>query len=160
MRNWPCRPQILVTILPQDHSKFITGHLLLLFPRPQRKPSDDLRYTFRRKYERISRRGRPKGLCGFPVEMCAFSLYNWRFSRSDHCGKRVWSERRVFIPLKFPSCLLLTELELMAKVCVFTLIPRIWMTKSLNHVAFEMLLIKKRNVIFYYKNVPLSLSSR
>ncbi len=52
----------------------------------------------------ISRRGRPKGLCGFPVEMCPFSLYNWRFSRSDHCGKRVWSERRVFIPLKFPSC--------------------------------------------------------
>ncbi len=68
---------------------------------PRRNPSDDLRYTFRRKSPRISRRGRPKGLCGFPVEMCPFSLYNWRFHASTIVGREC-EEKGEFLFLEIP----------------------------------------------------------
>lgn len=104
------RAELAVTVLPQDHSKLLTGHLLLFSP-PRRNPSDDLRYTFRRKSARNLSPNATKRIPWLSTrDVSLFSPQLTIFTL-----RPLWEEsverKESFIPWNSPSFLMLTKLR-------------------------------------------------
>jgi len=95
-----------------------------------------LRNTFRRK-SAINLSQRTTKRIQWLSSRDVSPFYNWRFSRSDHCGKRV-KRKESFYSLKFPSLFIVDWTRTDGwSLRVFTLTPRNPMTKKWNLVAFR-----------------------